>query len=357
MPRYLHLSIIILLTCVSIAGEFPVPKLPFEPENYICFRSPWAIILDGKLDEPAWQNVPWTNEFVDIEGSLKPLPTYRTLVKMLWDDTYFYIGAVLEEPHVWATLKKRDSVIFYDNDFEVFIDPDDDTHNYYELEVNALATEWDLLLLAPYRDQGKVAVDSWDINGLVTAVFINGSLNDPSDTDAGWSLEIAIPWQVLEECAPNSLPAEGEQWRVNFSRVQWDTKITNGNYEKLKVPEHNWVWSPQGLVNMHYPERWGYVQFTRNLPADSNKVTWKTDGEKERAYAVLRQLYYDQRQFFEDHGRWAPEINSLNNTLNSYNELNPVIIMNNGGYEASIEINDKRMYVLNQQGKTWFLDN
>ena len=30
---------------------------------------------------------------------------------MLWDDDYFYFGADMEEPHVWGTLTKRDSVI------------------------------------------------------------------------------------------------------------------------------------------------------------------------------------------------------------------------------------------------------
>ena len=45
---------------------------------------------------------------------------------MLWDDTYFYVAAHLEEPHVWGTLTKHDTVIFQDNDFEIFIDPDGD---------------------------------------------------------------------------------------------------------------------------------------------------------------------------------------------------------------------------------------
>jgi|GEM_PF-5265226 len=44
------------------------------------------------------------------------------------------------------------SYVFYDNDFEVFIDPDGDTHRYYELEINAFGTEWDLFLDRPYRD-------------------------------------------------------------------------------------------------------------------------------------------------------------------------------------------------------------
>ena len=53
------------------------------------------------------------------------------------------------------TLTEHDSVIFQDNDFEVFIDPDGDNHNYYEIEINALNTEWDLRLPKPYRD-GRV---------------------------------------------------------------------------------------------------------------------------------------------------------------------------------------------------------
>jgi hypothetical protein len=76
-------------------------------------------------------------------------------MKMVWDDEYLYVAAEMEEPDIWATLTERDSVIFHDNDFEVFIDPDGDTHAYYELEVNALATAWDLMLLKPYRDGGR----------------------------------------------------------------------------------------------------------------------------------------------------------------------------------------------------------
>lgn len=70
---------------------------------------------------------------MDIEGDRKPRPRFRTRVKMLWDDNYFYMGAEMEEPHVWATLTERDSIIYRDNDFEVFIDPDGDNHNYYEI--------------------------------------------------------------------------------------------------------------------------------------------------------------------------------------------------------------------------------
>jgi hypothetical protein len=66
---------------------------------------------------------------------------------MLWDYKYFYIAAQLQEPHIWATIKERDAIIYQDNDFEIFIDPDGDSHNYYEVEINAFGAFWDLLLL------------------------------------------------------------------------------------------------------------------------------------------------------------------------------------------------------------------
>ncbi len=103
----------------SAAVIFPTPQLPFAPKSYVCYRIAAPLVLDGKLDDEAWQRAAWTEDFVDIEGELKPQPRYRTRAKMLWDEKNFYIAAELEEPDVWATLTKRDAIIFYDNDFEM----------------------------------------------------------------------------------------------------------------------------------------------------------------------------------------------------------------------------------------------
>ena len=81
------------------------------PLSYDCHRTPTPIHIDGKLDDPAWQKAPWTSDFVDIEGTAKATPRFRTRAKMLWDDKYLYIAAELEEPNVAGTLTKHDSVI------------------------------------------------------------------------------------------------------------------------------------------------------------------------------------------------------------------------------------------------------
>jgi len=268
----------ILLLCVALllgacqtvenkqVGQVKMP--PFQPEQYVCYRTAQPLNIDGKLSEVAWQNAPWTQLFVDIEGDLKPKPAYATKAKMLWDDDYLYVGAYMEEPHVWAKLTERDAVIFHDNDFEVFIDPDGDSHGYYEFEMNAYNTVWDLLLAKPYREGGP-PINSWDIQGLKSAVNIVGTVNQPDDVDEGWFVEIAFPMDVLNEYCGGVYAEAGKQWRINFSRVQWQTEAKDGVYVKTinpetnkHYPEDNWVWSPQGFIDMHRPESWGFLQFS-----------------------------------------------------------------------------------------------
>jgi hypothetical protein len=275
-------------------------SLVLHPEGYVCPRATKAPIIDGRLDDPAWRTAPWTSFFVDIGGASNPKPRFRTRAKMLWDDQYFYIAAELEEPHPWATLTVHDSVIFRDHDFEVFLDPDSDSHNYFEFEINALNTSWDLFLPKPYKDGGS-ADNSWDIPGLKTAVHISGHLNDPKRTSRGWTVEIAFPWDALAHAgyrAPK--PNRGDQWRVNFSRVEWLTRAADGKIEKLPgTKEDNWVWSPQGKINMHLPEYWGYVQFE-----DSARIPFRVDPLWD-ARMEVQQFYEAQVGFKKQHDRWA----------------------------------------------------
>lgn len=224
--------------------------------------------IDGDVEKPFWRAADWTEPFVDIEGDLRPSPPLATRAKLLWDDEALYIAARMDEPDVWGTLTERDSVIFHDNDFEVFLNPTCDARDYYELEINALGTVWDLVLPVPYRAGGK-ADNSWDCPGLRAAVRIDGTLNRPGDVDRGWGVEIAMPWSAFDRHArvpgfpgPGSPPRRGDSWLLNFSRVEWDVRVEDGRYVKIPGrPEHNWVWSPMGLIDMHVPLRWGMLAF------------------------------------------------------------------------------------------------
>ena len=330
----------------------------FSPRTYVCYHRSGPITIDGQLEEKVWSEIPWTSSFEDIRGEGWPAPQFDTRVKMTWDDEYFYVAAQMEEPHIWATITERDAVIFHDNDFEVFIDPDGDTHGYYEMEMNALNTVWDLLLVKPYRNGGP-AVDHWDINGLKTAVHVDGSLNDPSDEDQGWSVEIAFPLSVLQEYSGGVMPGDGNKWRVNFSRVQWHTLVQNGEYVKKEnpetgrhLPEENWVWSPQGVVDMHRPETWGIVQFSAKMagkgldefsPDSSELVKWE-----------LRNLFYAQRRFRSKNGRYALSIRELKQVGFKADALRYAPELKTGfqTYEFRAR-GESRFWHINQEGRTW----
>jgi Carbohydrate family 9 binding domain-like len=331
-------------------------RLPYAPLTWVAQRATSSVVVDGRLDEAMWKATSPSERFIDIEGDRKP--ALDTWMKMLWDDRYLYIGADLQEPHVWGTLTARDSVIFQDNDFEVFIDPDGDTHNYYEIEINALGTVWDLLLVQPYRDGGP-AIHAWDIAGLQSAVNVRGTLNQPADLDEGWSVEMAIPWEILREAAPGKRAAQpGDVWRVNFSRVQWDTEIVDGKYVKVKdpktgkpFPEHNWVWSPQGAINMHMPERWGYLHFS-NVPPGEPAGLVARDRNEDVEWA-LRRLYYRQRDYRAAHGRYASDLAALRAETIAVDGLNfrPMLSSTESQYEIRAEGFQGAVVRIRQDGK------
>lgn len=298
------------------------PQGYIEPERYVCYRAAESLTIDGRLDEPSWDKAPWTAPFVDIEGDLKPGPRFRTRAKMLWDDEYFYIAADLEEPHLWATVTERDVPVLVDHDFEVFIDPDGDAHEYYELEMNALNAVWDLFLVKPYRDMalagpmsgdGSVspAVTAWDLAGLRSAVHLRGTLNRNDDLDDGWSVELALPWRTLRQCAHRPAPPlAGDQWRVNYSRVEHQIDPMGQTYQRrLGTPVDNWVWSPHRILNMHYPELFGYVQFSTRM-AGEGEDRFVVHPEEEAKRALYR-IYYLQKAYYREYGCFTASLRDL----------------------------------------------
>ncbi|MBQ8888658.1 MAG: carbohydrate-binding family 9-like protein [Bacteroidaceae bacterium] len=321
----------------SVAGEQGVyekyERYLTDPRSYICYRTEGKLKIDGKLDEPSWQKAPSTEEFEDISGEGFATPKYKTTAKMLWDDDYLYVGAVLEEPNIVANLTQRDTIIYYDNDFEVFIDPDNDAHNYFEIEVNARNVLFDLILEKPYRVGGDFLLQ-WDCPGIQSAIYIDGTLNNPKDEDKFWSVEMAIPRQALTLSFNNLLKA-GNTWRINFSRVEW-----------LKKPEENWVWTATGRIDMHMPERWGYMLLSDKVvgtQADEMKYPHDTN-----VYKTMWAVFYAQQDSF--------------NESKAYKTLEELGLDNAGvtfeatshSYQIRAEVpSEGVVYVLDNEGHFW----
>ena len=292
------------------------PIIPCNPPVYRAVKSkikPGK--LDGDLTKDFWKQGEWITEFHDIEGDSLPRPWKATRVKVLWDDEAIYVGAELTDDTIWAYVTERDDVIFADNDFEVFLSPEDCGHRYYELEMNARNTVWDLYMERPQRDHVRRII-AWDIRGLEPATKINGELNNPSADNRSWSLELKLPYYSFRECpdgyvkAPKLTPDVGETWRMDFSRVEWEVDVVDGKYVKRTgengkpLPEHNWLWAPTGVIDAHMPEMWGYLIFTENgedhpLPPE-DKVKF-----------VLRKLYYREHKYSCEHCEFTSDAAAL----------------------------------------------
>lgn len=266
----------------------PISSLPcesFEIPHYQARRTAIAPEIDGFLEEEAWKSSGKSAAFRDL---VHGTPTqFDTRAAVLWDDEYLYVGFWVEEPDVRATLTNRDDQIWRDNDVELFIAGSD---AYYELEINAFATIYEVLFFweesfhkkgydtMEIFDRGVPRVKSfngvgyknhprgkrigfwnWDLTGLQHAVQVNGTLNDDSDHDNGWTVEVAIPWSGLEFLAKGdgrSLPPkDGDIWRMDFSRFN-TYKAPPGSKDS-----GGWAWSPHGVWDSHVPECFVFVEF------------------------------------------------------------------------------------------------
>ena len=303
---------IITFVCQKLFAQHSleqVLQMQSLPKLYQAHKINSLIQIDGKDDDKVWKIANWSDEFVDIEGANKAKPKYNTKVKMLWDDQHLYIYAKMDEPHIWGTLNQHDAIIYHDNDFEVFIKPNIHQAPYYEIEINTFNTIMDLMMPKPYRFGGQ-AIMHWDAKNIKSAIHIEGTNNNSSDIDKYWSVEMAIPFQSLANFATAITPKTNSYWRLNFSRVQWKHDIVDGHYTRKRengkyLPEDNWVWSPIGLINMHYPERWGYLQF---VEGKSEEYKFPNSYALER---ITWNIHYFQKLHFDRHHQYSSTLENL----------------------------------------------
>ncbi|MFC1574327.1 SUMF1/EgtB/PvdO family nonheme iron enzyme [Candidatus Latescibacterota bacterium] len=255
----------------------------YLPRSYVIYRASAPITIDGDITEKAWQDAQWTEAFEDHQSPYAPEPWKMTRAKMLYDDEYLYFAAQLQEENVWGHITKRDSIVYYDNDFEIFIDPTANSVDYFEFELTCLNTMFDMFHEND-NNRGALADRRYDSPGTRHAVQIQGTLNYHYDIDDGWTLEVKIPFADLKSWNRNmSLPVRrGDMWRVTFSRVEY-LHIYNQLFPYL-LPYtrcEDWVWNTVHGGSLHVPEMWGKVLFS-DLYAGPVK-----DEELEQGFTIL----------------------------------------------------------------------
>lgn len=232
---------------------FAVLELKPEIPRQVINRPDSAIRIDGRLDEPAWQNA---TEFGDFS-----FPWWtsgkkeQTVARMLWDDEFLYVAYQCDDAHVSAEQTEHDSRVYLDDCVELFTAPNPQRpSDYFNIEMNVNAA---ILDRHHPNGPGTPETPNWNSQGVQIATTVNGTLNDDSDTDQGWILEVAIPFTNFEHVTGRAHPQDGDVWHLNLNRLGGRTN-----------PQHS-QWSPGRTEKpaFHRPEFFGRVTFSARSSA------------------------------------------------------------------------------------------
>jgi len=237
---------------LEVKGKEPPALL-----KYMVRKAAKAPKLDGKLDEAAWVDAPFTNVFVN---TLTGEPVrQKTSAKMLWDDKFLYVAFESQDDDIWGEFDKRDDKLWQQEVVEMMIDANGDGKTYTEFQVSPKGMLFDTYLpeYRKYEDiiDPKAKPFSWN-SGIKAAVKIEGTLNKRDDVDQSWTTEIAIPLADVNGMAKaiDSVkvpPAFGDTWRLNLFRLDLNK---NGAQEAQG-------WSAPLVGDFHKLDRFGTVTF------------------------------------------------------------------------------------------------
>ncbi len=210
----------------------------------------WAsnrIKINGILDEVAWENAQPITNFAVFWQRRKPKTA--TTARLLWDNSYLYFAAEMEDHDLFAYVTERNGMTWEDDVFELFFKPSVEKFAYYEFQVNARNTPLELYL--PSRGAGGYRrFAALSKLGMESEVKLRGTLNNHEDTDKSWTVEGRIPWSAFKPTGGR--PAAGEKWKFSLCRYDWSVT--------LERPELSST-SPLTYSDFHRYEDFGELTF------------------------------------------------------------------------------------------------
>jgi len=247
------------------------------PAQGVAVRAREPVLIDGRLDEPVWQQAesfPLAHCFLTKQGP----PLYPTEAQVAWDEKNLYVAFVAEDPDIWSDHTARDAYLWEGEVVEVYLDPDGDLKDYKEFEVNPRCAVIDLNI-PQGPDIGDVDENlKWNAPGLQASVRAEGTINQRDDIDTRWTVELALAFADLlgaEAQVPNSpisqFPKVGDTWRFQLYRIDRSNTLPGG--EKKVPPElaaggkqvHATEFSGWSATDtFHNPRRFGFLRFGAN---------------------------------------------------------------------------------------------
>lgn len=216
-------------------ADWPRPPLARVP------RVAAPPVIDGKLDDPAWTSaIAWSGVHRFNEKPLLANP--KTTWKIAWDDQYLYFAFDCEDSDIIAPLRKRDDPVYNDDCVEMFILPDFRFRTYWEVVIAPGGSIFDSVECKNIDTWGLSLDPAQNLDGMKVGIQIRGTLNQPGDTDQGYTVEVAIPFRELPGYTRTG-PKTGD--RLHFMLVRLDRQGKDFNcyaYQPLLAWGHN-LWN------------------------------------------------------------------------------------------------------------------
>src|SRR6059036_1655128 len=185
----------------ALFGNFFIsPGIAQSGASYTAERRIDTILVDGNLNEASWFNAAYTSVFTFWDGSAAPA-SLRTTARMVLDDEYVYIAFSARDPDVYATYTLRDARLWEQDNFEVFVTVPGTT-GYVEVEGSPTGAIWDGSFTNVFQGPGG----SYNMATVQVAARVNGTLNNSSDQDIGFTAEMRLPFTDIYQAAPGGHP-------------------------------------------------------------------------------------------------------------------------------------------------------
>ena len=256
-------TFLIILICnitISILHAQPGKKSTMGDQPvYRTQKSSGSISIDGKMDEPSWQKAETRTLDYYYRWDKVPVPDkQKTVFRMLWDEENLYLFYECKDSCLTAREKNHDSEPYYDDCAEFFCIPVADSLNiHFAFELNLYKVAYDFVQFENFYN-GKPAVIKSYNPAYKVGVTYEGTLNDDTDKDKGWKMEIAIPFSVFANTNSFFPAKKGTRW--TFQAARQDRNVLSDRSRTGSV-----IFPLNAVTkNIHQSSRFGLMEFVED---------------------------------------------------------------------------------------------
>ena len=201
-----------------------------------------------------WARAPWCDipsERLRNHMGERPEHFPTTEVKISYDVTALYVTFRVEDRYVRAVAREDQDSVCVDSCVEFFFTPGSDvSKGYFNLEMNCGGT----MLFHYHPDSGKdaIVITKADCSRIARAHSLPSTVDPEIQDPVTWTVEYAIPIDLLREYADVTAPEPGVTWSGNFYKCGDHTSHP-----------HWLTWAPVDFPrpNFHLPESFGVLEF------------------------------------------------------------------------------------------------